>query len=168
MIDKTTGRDKTNTPRPAAESRREKASDVMTPNPQTVTEKQTIREAARLMVDKDCGALPVVGENGRKVMGMITDRDIVVRLIAEGRDPSSSHVSDAMSRNARTVGEDMPLNQVMEMMSQEQVRRLPVVDHNGGLVGIVALADIANQGRDEKKLGQAVSSISEPGGKHAQ
>ena len=72
-----------------------------------------------------------------------------------------------MSRNARTVGEDMPLNQVIELMSKEQVRRVPVVDQNGGLVGIVALADIANQSNDDRKLGQAVGNISEPGGKHA-
>ena len=150
------------------ESRIEKASDVMTANPQTVTEKQTIREVARLMVDKDCGSIPVLGENGRKLVGMITDRDIVVRLVAEGKDPSSAKVSDAMSRNARTVREDMPLNQVMELMSKEQVRRVPVVNQNGELVGIVAVADIAKQGSDVRKLGQAVGSISEPGGRHTQ
>ena len=167
MIDKSTNNGKPTTTRHEGESRHEKASDVMTASPQTVTEKQTIREVARLMVDKDCGALPVIGENGRKVIGMITDRDIVVRLVAEGKDPSSSKVSDAMSRNARTVGEDMPLNQVMELMSKEQVRRVPVVDRNGELVGIVSLADLANQSGDDRKLGQAVSNISEPGGKHA-
>jgi len=168
MIDKSTKNEKPDMPKREGESRREKASDVMTANPQTVNEKQTIREVARLMVDKDCGAVPVIGENGRKVIGMITDRDIVVRLVAEGKDPSTSKVSDAMSRNARTIGEDMPLNQVLELMSKEQVRRVPVVDKNGELIGIVAIADIANQSRDEQKLGQAITNISEPGGRHTQ
>jgi CBS domain-containing protein len=167
MNETSTRNDKPNTSKREGESRREKASDVMTANPQSVTEKQTSREVARLMVDKDCGALPVLGENGRKVIGMITDRDIVVRLVAEGKDPSSSKVSDAMSRNAKTIGEDMPLNQVMDLMSKEQVRRVPVVNKNGELVGIVAVADIANQTGDDRKLGQTVNNISEPGGRHA-
>jgi CBS domain-containing protein len=167
MTDNSMKNGKPDTTSNAGESRREKASDVMTANPQSVTEKQTIREVARLMVDKDCGALPVVGENARNVIGMITDRDIVVRLVAEGKDPSSSKVSDAMSRNARTIGEDMPLSQVLALMSKEQVRRVPVVNKNGELVGIVAVADLANQTTDERKVGQAVSNISEPGGKHA-
>jgi CBS domain-containing protein len=167
MNQTSTGNDKPTTSKREGDSRREKASDVMTANPQAVTEKQTIREVARLMVDKDCGALPVLGENGRKVIGMITDRDIVVRLVAEGKDPSSSKVSDAMSRNAKTIGEDMPLQQVMDLMSKEQVRRVPVVNKNGELVGIVAVADLANQTSDDRKLGQTVNNISEPGGRHA-
>jgi CBS domain-containing protein len=144
-------------------ARREHVRDVMTTNPETVKEKDSIREVARLMVDQDCGAVPVVAENGRKVVGMITDRDIVVRVVAEGKDVGGATVSDAMSRGAKTVREDAPLNDVMLIMSREQIRRVAVVDQNDELVGIVAVADIAQETNHDRKLGETVSEISEPG-----
>jgi CBS domain-containing protein len=143
-------------------ARRESVRDVMTSNPETVKEKDSIREVARLMVDQDCGAVPVVAENGRKVVGMITDRDIVVRVVAEGKDVKGATVSDAMSRGAKTVREDAPLNDVMLIMSREQIRRVAVVDQNDELVGIVAVADIAQETNHDRKLGETVSEISEP------
>jgi len=146
----------------------ERVRDVMTANPRTVQEKSSIQEAARLMLDRDCGAVPVVAENGRKVIGIITDRDIVVRLVAEGKDPLRSKVADAMTRKASTVREDSAVDEVLSIMSKEQIRRVPVVNASGELVGIVSIADIANETGEDRKLGQAVDRISNPGGKHAQ
>src|SRR5438045_4032955 len=87
--------------------------DVMTRNPETVTEKDSIRDAARIMQRSDTGVVPVV--EGKKVVGMITDRDIVVRCIAEGKDPMNATVRDAMTKHVRSVKEDTPLDQVLDL-----------------------------------------------------
>src|SRR5207245_6126017 len=96
--------------------------DVMTPNPVTVSEKDSIREVARIMAKEDTGVVPVV--DGKKVVGMITDRDIVVRLVAEGKDPANARVNEAMSTSVRSVREDTSVDEVLNLMSNAQIRRV--------------------------------------------
>lgn len=136
--------------------------DVMTPNPKTVTEKNTVQDAARLMRDHDTGVIPVVSDNGRKVVGMITDRDIVTRLVADGKDAKNSKVSEAMTRKVHSVRDNEPLNKVFQVMSDQQVRRVPVVNESNELVGIISLADVANETEKDKQLAKTVENISEP------
>ena len=132
--------------------------DFMTPNPVTVSEKDSIREAARIMAREDTGVVPVV--DGRKVIGMITDRDIVVRLVAEGKDPSSTRVNEAMSKNVRAVKEDNTVDEALNVMKSAEVRRVPVVNDQNEIVGIVSMGDIAKEGRHGVKVGEAVKDIS--------
>ena len=135
--------------------------EVMTTNPECVTEKDSIRNAAKMMVDCDCGALPVVEESSRKVIGMITDRDIVIRLVAHGKDTDDAKVGDAMSRGVHTVKESDSLDAVYRMMAKEQVRRVPVVGQNDEIIGIVAVADVATEDESDRRLAKTVEEISE-------
>lgn len=132
--------------------------DVMTKSPRTVEENDNIREAATIMASEDTGVVPVV--SGKKVIGLITDRDIVVRAVAEGKDCGSTRVADAMTRNVRTVREDTPIDQVMQLMSSAQVRRVPVVGANDELVGIVSIGDLATETNKDDKVGQTIENIS--------
>ena len=133
--------------------------DIMTPNPASVSEKDTIKRAAEIMKREDAGVVPVV--DGRKVIGMVTDRDIVVRVIAEGHDCASAKVGDAMSKKVRVVKELTPINEVLELMSSEQIRRVPVTNNNNELVGIVSIGDIASDSKETVKVGRTVEEISE-------
>ncbi len=133
--------------------------DFMTPNPAAVSERDTIRDVARIMAKQDTGVVPVV--DGKKVIGMITDRDIVVRLVAEGKDPSNARVNEAMTKDVHAVNEDMPVSDALNLMSKEQVRRLPVVNNNNELVGIVSIGDIAAHTKDADRVGKTVEKISE-------
>lgn len=128
--------------------------DVMTPNPQTVTEKDTIVQAARIMRDQDTGVVPVV-DDSRKIIGLITDRDIVVRAIADGKDISKVRVNELMTKQVRTVNEDASVREVLEVMSGAQIRRVPVVNRNNELIGIVSMKDIATDTKEDSKVGQA-------------
>jgi CBS domain-containing protein len=96
-------------------------------------------------------------------VGVVTDRDIAIRVVAEGRDPSTVRVSDVMSTNVRTCRADDSVDDVMEIMGSEQVRRVPIVDERGALVGIVAQADIVLQAHNDKKAERTVEQISQPG-----
>ncbi len=136
-----------------------KASDVMTGSPQSVTERDDLQKAAKLMLDHDCGAIPVV--EGKRIIGMVTDRDIVIRVVAKGKNPSDAKVSDAMTKEAFCVNASDSLEKVYQVMSERQVRRVPVIDQAGQLVGIIAQADIATQGNQDKKVGETVEQISE-------
>jgi len=136
-----------------------RARDVMTPNPQCVGEKDSIIDAARIMQSADTGAVPVV--DGKKIIGMITDRDIVVRLVAAGKDPQKSRVDEAMTKSIRKVDEDAPVNEVVELMASAQIRRVPVVNKNQEIVGIVSLADLATGDTPTGKVGKTVEEISE-------
>jgi CBS domain-containing protein len=133
--------------------------DVMTPNPASVSEKDSIKRVAEIMKREDAGVVPVV--DGRKVIGMITDRDIVVRLIAEGKDPSNAKVNEAMSKQVRSVKEETPINEVLQLMSREQIRRVPVTNNNNELIGIVSIGDIASDSKETVKIGRTVEEISE-------
>jgi len=132
--------------------------DVMTPDPQCVSEKDSIIDAARIMQSSDTGVVPVV--DGKKIVGMITDRDIVVRLVAEGKDVGNARVHEAMTKSVRKVDEDSAINDVVELMSNAQIRRVPVVNSKDEIVGIVSLADLANSTTPTGKVGKAVEEIS--------
>ncbi len=131
--------------------------EVMTPNPRCVAPAETIQNAARIMREEDTGAVPVV-ENG-KVLGMITDRDIVIRVVAEGARLDQP-VRDVITRDVVCATPEMSTRQASELMSEHQVRRLPVVE-NERLVGIVSIGDIAvKEGRDSR-TGETLENISE-------
>ena len=132
--------------------------DVMTSNPVCVSERDSIREVARIMAREDTGVVPVV--DGKRIIGMITDRDIVVRLVAEGRDPANAHVNEAMTKNVRAVKENDSVSDALNIMSSAQVRRVPVVNDSNEIVGIVSMKDLADTGSQQDKIGQAVESIS--------
>lgn len=140
---------------------REHVRDAMTRNPATATRSDSLHRAASLMVEHDCGAIPVV-ESG-KVVGIITDRDIVVRTIAEKRDPSSRTVGDIMSHDVAVVRDDESLAKAFSLMSRNKVRRLPVVDSSDKLIGILAQADLALESDQDRELADTVERISEPG-----
>ena len=145
-----------------------KVQDVMTKSPASVTPGATIREAAQLMQREDTGIIPVVDEQAKKrLVGVITDRDIAIRVVAEGRD-AGSRVSEIMSTSQlATCAPDDDVNDAMEAMAKEQVRRIPIVDDRGSLVGIVAQADIVRKARDSGRAEKTVQQISEPSGKHS-
>lgn len=130
--------------------------EVMTSEVRACEPNTSIVEAAKVMAREDVGPVPVV-EEGRLV-GIVTDRDIVVRVVAEGRDPTSTTVNEIASRDLVTVSPDEDLDDALSLLAQHQVRRLPVVDGDR-LVGIVAQADIARLGKD-KKTGEVVEEIS--------
>lgn len=133
--------------------------DVMTPNPECVSERDSIRDVARIMKEQDTGVVPVV--DGKRIIGLITDRDIVVRGIAEGRDVSSVKVNEIMTKSIRSVKEDTPLNEVLDLMGSAEIRRLPVVNGDNELIGIVSLGDIATNSSQDGRVGKAVENISE-------
>ena len=131
--------------------------EVMTPDPTAIEPSTPLVEAARLMRDQDVGPLPII--EGERVIGMLTDRDIVVRAIAEGKDPHTVTAGEVASKQLITIDPEQPLDEAARLMAQHQVRRLPVCEEDGRLVGIVAQADIARQGHDVK-TGEVVEQIS--------
>jgi CBS domain-containing protein len=136
-----------------------KARDVMTPNPDHIDTSATVLDAAKKLAEGDYGALPICGEDGR-LKGVLTDRDIVVDVIAKGKDPSSTKVSELATGDSSTItiGADDPIEEALRTMAEHQVRRLPVVDGTE-LVGMVSQADVARTGEDQK-VGDTVESIS--------
>lgn len=144
-----------------------RAADVMTDNPETVTADTPLMEAARKMRELDVGIIPVVeSESSRRLRGVITDRDIAVRAVAEGKDANSTTVGDVMTSRVQTCNKNDTLRDVMEVMESEQVRRVPITDREGRLVGIIAQADVAmdvDSPRGRKRVARTLESISEPG-----
>ena len=141
-----------------------KVSEVMTTEVETISADQTAREAASFMIRADAGSIPVC--EGDRVIGMITDRDIAVRGVAEGRGPDTP-VSELMSDGVICAHEDEDLQTVAQRMSEEQIRRLPVLDADEKLIGIVSLGDLAREGRGDTAE-QALEGVSAPGGQHQQ
>lgn len=141
-----------------------KISEVMTTDVQTVTADQTAREAAGFMLRAEAGSIPVT--EGNKVIGMITDRDIAVRGVAEGRGPDTP-VRELMTDHIICARRDDDVDDVARRMSDEQVRRLPVLDDDGQLCGIVSLGDLARESRGEEAHA-ALEGVSQPGGQHEQ
>jgi CBS domain-containing protein len=126
---------------------------IMTPNPVCCTTTTPLQEVAKLMLDNDCGQIPVVAGNGsNRPIGVVTDRDIVIRLVAQGIDAGKAPASDAMSTPCVTVTIDTSLRECCDLMESNQIRRVPVVDAKGELCGIVALADIALSGQDSSTV----------------
>jgi CBS domain-containing protein len=146
-----------------------KIQDVMTPDPSSVTPDSPVRDAARIMKEEDVGIVPVVDDqSSRRLVGVITDRDLAIRIVAEERG-ASTRVGDVMTvSELATCAPDEDLDEVMDTMGAEQVRRIPIVDERGALVGIVSQADVVRKARDDSKAEQTVEQISEPGGRHSQ
>lgn len=130
--------------------------DLMTVKPRTVKIGDSIVDAAKLMRGEDAGIAPIV--DGERLVGVLTDRDIAVRVVAEGKDPSTTKVEEIASENLVTVEPEQDLDDALRLMAQHQVRRLPVVD-DGKLVGIVAQADVARHA-DATRTGKVVEEIS--------
>ena len=135
-----------------------KVKELMTSNPTVVKPEETVAQAATLMKQEDCGALPVLA-NG-KLVGMITDRDIVIRAIAAGKDPKATKVSEVMTADPVTTSPDASDDDAEKLMAKSQVRRLPVVE-DGKLVGILVTAQLARRG-NTSELGETIRGISEP------
>ena len=141
-----------------------KISDVMTRNVATVSPDQTVREAAAFMLSAEAGSIPVT--DGDKLIGMITDRDIAVRGVAQGHGPETA-VRELMSEGLICVREDEDVAQVASRMADSQVRRLPVIDSDDKLCGIVSLGDLSRETRDDLAA-KALEGVSQPGGDHRQ
>jgi CBS domain-containing protein len=137
-----------------------KISDVMTRDVRVASPRQTIREAAQMMAELDAGALPVGADD--RLVGMITDRDIAIRGVAEGKAPDTP-IQDVMTDDVKYCFEDEEIEHVASNMADIQVRRLPVVNRDKRLVGIVAIADLAAN-EDAEVVGETVAGISEPAG----
>ena len=135
-----------------------KVSDVMTPNPRTVTLSDSIQAVAKIMRDEDTGAVPVV-EDGSHVVGMITDRDIVIRAVADG--DMECTVDDIVTDDVVFATPEMSTAEAAALMSEHQVRRLPVVDEDENIVGIVSLGDLAVKENRETRMGETLENISE-------
>jgi CBS domain-containing protein len=120
----------------------------------------TLQDAAGRMRDLDVGSLPVCDKD--RLVGMVTDRDITVRSVAEGHDPRSDHVRDVMTQGITYVFEDQDVREAAELMREKQVRRLPVLNRDKRLVGIVSLGDLAVQTGDDKLSGNTLEGVSEP------
>jgi CBS domain-containing protein len=132
-------------------------AEAMTSNPNAIESDRSVAYAAKMMKQEDVGIAPVV-ESGRLV-GVLTDRDIVVRVVAEGKDPDSVRARDVASSNVVTVDPQQDLDEALKLMARYQIRRLPVVEEDGRLVGVVAQADVAEEAKS-KKTGQMVEEIS--------
>jgi CBS domain-containing protein len=142
-----------------------KVREIMTQNPATATPDTTARDAARLMKQHDCGALPVCEPGSGRVVGVVTDRDIAIRAVAEGR-PVETPVRELMTPSPECVRADDDLDKVESLMADRQVRRVPVVDESGKVIGMVAQADLARELKavGKRDFSKVVESISEPAG----
>lgn len=138
-----------------------KCSEVMTKDPSCCLPTDTVFEAARLMKSEDVGPIPVVDDKeARTLAGIVTDRDLTLKIVAEGLDPKSKKVKDVMTTDVVTCGPDDNANQALELMETHQVRRIPIVDENKRLVGIIAQADVATRMKGQQKTGEVVKEIS--------
>jgi len=144
-----------------------KIHDIMTKDPSCVTADASVRDAAQVMKTEDVGIVPVIeGQSGRRLVGVVTDRDIAIRCIAEGKD-GTCRVRDVMSTSdLATCREGDDVDNLMNAMRSEKVRRIPIVDERGSLVGIVSQADVLRKTQDTNRAGETVERISEPGGRH--
>jgi CBS domain-containing protein len=141
-----------------------KVSEVMTRDVQTIRPDQPVQQAASFMLSADAGSIPVA--EGDRLMGMITDRDIAVRGVAKGHGPDTP-VRELMTNDIVCVRIDDDCEEAASKMSEAQVRRLPVIDEQERLCGIVSLGDLSRE-TDEETAGQALEGISQPGGQHQQ
>lgn len=134
--------------------------EIMTENPACCTPDASLQEAAKMMKNNDCGCIPVIeDENTKKPVGVITDRDICCRTVAEGKNPLDLTVKDAMTSDVETVSPNTSVEDCCNLMEDKQIRRVVVVDDNGGCCGIVAQADIALQA-EQNKTAEVVQEVS--------
>ena len=134
--------------------------DVMTSDPECVSTGDDLKEVARIMKERDTGVVPVV-DDGNKIIGLITDRDIVVRGLAEGKDLAQCRVDELMTKQVRSVREDAPVDEVLTLMQSAEIRRVPVVNGDNELIGIVSIGDIAVNTNKDGKVGKAIEDISQ-------
>ena len=132
--------------------------DVMTSNPCSIDADKSVAYAAKMMREEDVGLAPIV--EAERLVGMLTDRDITIRVVAEGKDPEQVKVRDVASSQLVTVSPQKDLDEALRMMAKHQIRRLPVVEEDGKLVGVVAQADVAREG-DDATTGRLVEEISQ-------
>jgi CBS domain-containing protein len=136
-----------------------KVRDVMTKSVATINSDATVKDAAQLMLQYNVGSIPVVDSNG--LVGIVTDRDIVVRNIAQGQDPMSTQVKNVMTSQVTTVSPEDDVQSITQMMASRQIRRVPVVE-NQKLIGMVSLGDIATTGKTNMEASEALAEISKP------
>lgn len=145
-----------------------KAGDLMTRQPAVCSPDQTAQKAAQMMRDQDCGSLPVVAESaGSRIVGTVTDRDLAVRVLAEGKGPETK-IGDVMSDEPSCCGPDDEIEHVETIMEERQVRRVPVVDDQGAVIGMISQADIArHRGEDvpDSQVAEVVERISRATGR---
>jgi CBS domain-containing protein len=137
-----------------------KIAEVMSDRPRAVTPQTSVQEAAQLMEQEDVGSLPVV-EEGTRLVGIVTDRDLAVRVVARGSNPEQTQVGEVASTDVVALTPEHDLDDALKLMAREQVRRLPIVAGENELVGMVAQADVA-RATNEKSAGEVVEAISEP------
>jgi len=137
-----------------------KVIDVMTRDLQTVSPTMSVQDAAQKMKTNNVGSLPVTQDS--RLVGTITDRDITIRVIAEGRDPRQTLVRDAMTSSVYTIRPQQDLTEAESLMNQHQIRRLPVVETSGRVVGYITMATIAKEEGDEKVVGRMLKGVFQP------
>ena len=136
-----------------------KLNEVMTRDPEVIRPDASIQEAARKMKDLNVGSVPVC--DGDRLMGMVTDRDITLRAVAEGRDPKMTRVNETMTKGVIYCFEDQTLKDAADLMAEKQIRRLPVLSREKRLVGIISLGDVSIEGNDQTS-GNTLQDISRP------
>jgi CBS domain-containing protein len=137
-------------------------SDVMTKNPVAALSGDTVANVAQLMKERDIGPVPIVEDKiSKKLIGIVTDRDLAIKVVAAGRDPNTTFVRDVMTKDVITCREDDEIESTLNAMSRHQLRRILVVNENDMLVGIIAQADIATRMNEPEKTGEVVKEISQ-------
>jgi CBS domain-containing protein len=137
-----------------------KIKDILTKDPHVIRPDAMICEAAKMMKQCDIGMLPVC--DGQRLMGSITDRDLTIRAVAEGRDPLSTRVKDVMTPNVFWCYDDQNLEDAAQLMEERQIRRLPIVNRRKELVGIISLGDLALRSNNERLAEEVLECVSEP------
>lgn len=137
-------------------------SEVMTKNPVSAMPTDTVVNVAQLMKERDIGPVPIVEDKlSKKLIGIVTDRDLAMKVVADGRDPNTTLARDVMTTDVVTCREDESIDSALEAMSRNQLRRILVVDANDALVGIIAQADVATRMNEPEKTGEVVKEISQ-------
>ena len=140
-----------------------KCADLMTKEPVCCLPTDTAARAAQLMKDADVGPIPVVeNEQSKRLVGIVTDRDLALKVVAEGRDPNAAKVEEVMTREPLTCRPEDDARKAVDLMAERQLRRIPVVDEGGKIVGIVAQADVAIKAETPEKTATVVEEISRP------
>ena len=138
---------------------------IMTPNPQCCTPQTTVQDVAQMMKSVDAGSVPVVeSESNRQIVGIVTDRDLALKVAGEGRDPKTTRVQDVMSPDVVTCNERDSLDKVMQAMSDYQIRRIPVINDRKVIVGVIAQADVATRTEQPMQTAEVVEEISQSNG----
>jgi CBS domain-containing protein len=142
------------------ENRMKRISDIMTRDVRCIAPNDSLQRAAKLMAELDVGSLPVL--TGQNLVGMVTDRDITIRGVAHGKQIDSAPVSEVMSQNVQCCSEDDLIDDVMEKMKDSQIRRVPVMDRQNRLVGMVSLGDLATKTGSDDEVQDTLENISQP------